>query len=70
MIFGPATIVYNGEAYNFRQLRTELEGLGHAFRGHSDTEVLLHSYAEWGLAGSSAWRAYSHSPCGTARAAA
>jgi asparagine synthase (glutamine-hydrolysing) len=51
MIFGPATIVYNGEAYNFRQLRTELEGLGHAFRGHSDTEVLLHSYAEWGLAG-------------------
>jgi asparagine synthase (glutamine-hydrolysing) len=51
MTHGAATVVYNGEAYNFPQLRTELEGLGHAFRGHSDTEVLLHSYEAWGLAG-------------------
>ena len=51
MSFGPATVVYNGEAYNFLQLRTELQGLGHSFNGHSDTEVLLHAYAAWGLAG-------------------
>jgi asparagine synthase (glutamine-hydrolysing) len=51
MTLGAATVVYNGEAYNFPQLRIELEGLGHSFRGHSDTEVLLHSYEAWGLAG-------------------
>jgi len=51
MSLGAATVVYNGEAYNFQQLRIELESLGHAFRGHSDTEVLLHAYEAWGLAG-------------------
>jgi asparagine synthase (glutamine-hydrolysing) len=51
MALGAATVVYNGEAYNFPQLRMELEGLGHAFRGRSDTEVLLHAYEAWGLAG-------------------
>jgi asparagine synthase (glutamine-hydrolysing) len=51
MSFGSATVAYNGEAYNFPQLRKELEGLGHSFNGHSDTEVLLHAYAAWGLAG-------------------
>jgi asparagine synthase (glutamine-hydrolysing) len=51
MTFGAATVVYNGESYNFAQLRTELQGLGHAFRGHSDTEVLLHAYEAWGLPG-------------------
>lgn len=40
-------ITYNGELYNTEELRKELHALGHSFRGHSDTEVLLHSYAEW-----------------------
>ena len=42
------TIIYNGELYNTPELRRELKKLGHSFRGHSDTEVLLHSYAQWG----------------------
>ena len=51
MTHGAATVVYNGEAYNFQLLRAELQSLGHVFRGHSDTEVLLHAYEAWGLAG-------------------
>ena len=42
------TLVYNGELYNTAELRRELEGLGHLFVGHSDTEVVLHAYAEYG----------------------
>ncbi len=41
------TIVYNGELYNAPELRRELLRLGHCFQGHSDTEVLLHCYAQW-----------------------
>ena len=41
-------LVYNGELYNTQELRRELLKLGHMFSGHSDTEVLLHSYAQWG----------------------
>lgn len=46
----PATIVFNGELYNFRELRLELEALGHAFRTRSDTEVVLEAYCRWGEA--------------------
>ena len=42
-------ITYNGEVYNFIELRATLEQLGHAFRSSSDTEVLLAAYAEWGV---------------------
>ena len=41
-------LVYNGELYNTEELRRELTRLGHRFLGHSDTEVLLHGYAQWG----------------------
>ena len=41
------TIVYNGELYNTEELRQELKILGHEFQSHSDTEVLLHAYAQW-----------------------
>jgi asparagine synthase (glutamine-hydrolysing) len=44
------TISYNGELYNFRQLRQELEAAGTRFRTASDTEVVLHAYARWGEA--------------------
>ena len=43
-------LVYNGELYNTEQLRSELSALGHSFLGHSDTEVLLHAYAQFGAA--------------------
>jgi len=41
-------IVFNGEIYNFQDLRLELESRGHIFRSHSDTEVLLEAYRQWG----------------------
>ncbi len=41
-------ITYNGEVYNFRELRSELQGLGHAFSTETDTEVLIRAYEVWG----------------------
>ena len=45
---GNYIITYNGEVYNFQELRIELESLGHKFRSKTDTEVVLHAYAHWG----------------------
>jgi len=43
-----AVITYNGEVFNFREIRQELEAKGHVFHSHCDTEVVLRSYLEWG----------------------
>ena len=42
-------IVFNGAIFNFKDLRLELQGLGHAFRSRTDTEVILSAYAQWGI---------------------
>jgi len=41
-------VVFNGEIYNFPELRRELEGFGHTFRTRCDTEVIIHGYKQWG----------------------
>jgi asparagine synthase (glutamine-hydrolysing) len=45
---GQLVITFNGEIYNYRELRAELEGLGHRFRTQSDTEAILAGYQQWG----------------------
>lgn len=46
---GSVWITFNGEIYNFQELRRQLEGLGHHFRTRTDTEVIIRSYEQWGV---------------------
>lgn len=45
---GTTWVVFNGEIYNFQELRKELESFGHVFRTRCDTEVIVHGYKQWG----------------------
>src|SRR5215475_3868220 len=45
---GRLAIIFNGEIYNFQEIRSELEKSGHSFSSRSDTEVMLRAYLQWG----------------------
>ncbi|MDE3014262.1 MAG: asparagine synthase (glutamine-hydrolyzing) [Gemmatimonadota bacterium] len=47
--FGDLSLTYNGEVFNYQELREELRALGHSFETESDTEVVIHAFAEWGV---------------------
>src|SRR5262249_22009122 len=45
---GSVTIVFNGEIYNFQEIKPKLEARGHVFKTHSDTEAIVHAYEQYG----------------------
>lgn len=49
MEFDDCWLCFNGEIYNFREIKKELSALGHSFHGDSDSEMILHAYREWGI---------------------
>ena len=49
-------LIFNGEIYNYNEIREELIKLGHSFNTHSDTEVILHAWRQWGEASIKQWR--------------
>ena len=49
-------IIFNGEVYNFAEIREDLEQKGHQFVGHADTEIIMHAYAEWGIDAIQQWK--------------
>jgi asparagine synthase (glutamine-hydrolysing) len=49
MFYKNYVIVFNGEIYNYKEIRKELEKFGHVFKTQTDTEVILHSFKEWGI---------------------
>jgi asparagine synthase (glutamine-hydrolysing) len=55
MHFEGLHIIFNGEVYNFAEIRKTLENKGHQFNGHSDTEIILHAYKEWGVEAIKQW---------------
>ena len=48
MQFNDLHIAFNGEIYNYLEIKSTLESIGHTFKSHSDTEVILHAYSQWG----------------------
>lgn len=56
LFFDGLYIIFNGEIYNYDEIRSELIRLGHSFTSHSDTEVILHAWREWGEASITKWR--------------
>ena len=49
-------LIFNGEIYNYNEIRDELIALGHEFKTHSDTEVILHGWRQWGVKTIEKWR--------------
>ncbi len=56
MVYDGLHIIFNGEIYNYAEIRNTLTAKGHIFQNHSDTEVILHAIREWGLSAVLQWR--------------